>query len=40
MPDKQLDKELHIPIARKIGKRKVHSSFMDDIWGAILLICN
>ena len=32
MSNKELAKELHKPI--KFGKRKVHSSFIDKIWGA------
>ena len=27
-------KELHKPIHKTIKKRKVHSSFLDDVWGA------
>ena len=27
-------KELHKPIIRKCNKRKVHSPFIDNIWGA------
>ena len=30
----QLPKELHKPIIRKFEKRKVHSSFRNNIWGA------
>ena len=33
---RQLAKELHKPVTRKFEKRKVHSSFKDDIWGADL----
>ena len=29
----QLANELHKPIIRKFKKRKVHSSFRDNIWG-------
>ena len=29
----QLSDELHKPIIRKFRKRKVHSSFRDNIWG-------
>ena len=29
----QLADELHKPIIRKFKKRKVHSSFRDNIWG-------
>ena len=32
----QLADELHKPIIRKFKKRKVHSSFRDNIWGADL----
>ena len=32
----QLADELHKPIVRKFNKRKVHSSFRDNIWGADL----
>ena len=32
----QLAVELHIPIIRKFKKRKVYSSFRDNIWGADL----
>ena len=38
--NKKLSEELHKPIIRKIEKRKVHSPFIDNIWGVILLICN
>ena len=34
--DNELPKELHKPIIRKIEKRKVHSSFIDNILGADL----
>ena len=41
--NKELAKELHKPIIRKFGKTKVHSPFVDNIWGADLtdmqLIC-
>ena len=33
MSNKELAIELHKPIIRKFEKRKVHSSFMDTIWG-------
>ena len=36
MPDQQRAEELHKPIIRKIEKRKVHSSFIDNIWAADL----
>ena len=32
----QLADELHKPVIRKVKKRKVHSSFRDNIWGADL----
>ena len=32
----QLADELHKPITRKFKKRKVHSSFRDNIWGVDL----
>ena len=35
--DQQLAKELHKPIIRNFKKRKVHSSFIDNIWGADLV---
>ena len=36
MSSKELAKELHKPIIRKFNKRKVHSFFIDNIWGADL----
>ena len=33
---RQLTKEVHKPVIRKFEKRKVHSSFKDDIWGTDL----
>ena len=33
MPNQQLANELHKPIIRKFKKRKVYSSFKDNIWG-------
>ena len=33
-PNKELAKELHKPINKKFEKWKVHSSFIDNIWGA------
>ena len=36
MSDQQLAEELHKPIIRKSKKRKVHSPFIDNIWGADL----
>ena len=32
--NKELAEELHKPIIRKFNKRKVHSTFIDNIWGA------
>ena len=34
--NKELAEELHKPITRKFEKRKIHSSFVDNIWGAAL----
>ena len=34
--DKELTEELHKPTIKKIKKRKVQSSFIDNIWGADL----
>ena len=34
--NQQLAEELHEPIIRKFKKRKVHSAFKDNIWGADL----
>ena len=34
--NKELAEELHKPIIRKFNKRKVHSPFIDNIWGADL----
>ena len=34
--NKELTEELHKPIIRKFKKRKVHSSFIDNHWGADL----
>ena len=36
MSDQQLAEELHKPITRKFNKGKVHSPFIDNIWGADL----
>ena len=36
MSNKELAEELHKPIIRNFKKRKVHSSFVDSIWGADL----
>ena len=35
-PNYQLAEELHKPIIRKLKKRKVYSSFRDNIWGVDL----
>ena len=35
-PNYQLANELHKPIIRKFEKRKVYSSFRDNIWGVDL----
>ena len=34
--NKQLTNELHKPITRKFEKRKVYSTFKDNIWGVDL----
>ena len=34
--NKELAEELQKPIIRKFKKRKIHSTFMDNIWGADL----
>ena len=36
-PNYQLAEELHKPIIRKLKKRKVYSSFRDNIWGVDLV---
>ena len=36
MSNQQFAEELHQPIIRKFGKRKVYSPFKDNIWGADL----
>ena len=36
MPKEQLAEELHEPIIKKFKKRKVYSSFKDNIWSADL----
>ena len=36
----ELGKELHKAIIRKFKTRKVQSPFIDNAWGAVLLICN
>ena len=35
-PNYQLVDELHKPVIRKFKKRKVYSSFWDNIWGVVL----
>ena len=37
MQNKGLDEEPHKPIIRKFEKRKVHSSFIDNVWDADLV---
>ena len=37
MSNKELAEELHKPIISKFKKRKVYSSFIDNIWGADLV---
>ena len=37
MSNHKLAEELHKPIIRKLGKRKVYASFKDNIWGADLV---
>ena len=34
--NKELPEEFHKPIIREFDKRKVHSPFIDNIWGADL----
>ena len=34
--NKQLAEELHKPIIKKFNERKVHSPFIDNVWGADL----
>ena len=34
--NEQLSEELHKPIIRKFKKRKVYSTFKDNVWGADL----
>ena len=36
MSNKELAEKLHKPVIWKFNKRKVHSSFIDNIWGADL----
>ena len=37
MLNQQLAEELHKSVVRKIEKRKIHSSFINNIWGADLV---
>ena len=37
LSNKELAEELHKPITRKFKKRKLHSLFIDNIWGANLV---
>ena len=37
MSNQELVEELHKPTFRKFEKRKVYSSFQDNIWGADLV---
>ena len=34
--NKELEEQLHWPVIRKIKKRKINSSFRENIWGADL----
>ena len=34
--NKELAEGLHKPVIRKLEKRKIHSPFIDNIWGADL----
>ena len=36
MSNKKIAEELHKPIIRKFKKKKVHLSFIDNIWGSDL----
>ena len=36
MTNQKVAEELHKPIIRKFGKRKVYSAFIDNIWDANL----
>ena len=38
--NRELAEELHKPFITNFNKRKVHSSFIDNIWVRMLLICN
>ena len=37
MSNKELAQELHKPIIKKFQKRKIQSSFTDNIWGVDLV---
>ena len=36
--NKESAKELHKPVIEKFEKRKVHSPFIDNVWGAALAV--
>ena len=36
MPNQQLADELHKPVIKKFSKRRVYSSYKDNIWGVDL----
>ena len=38
MSNQELGKELHKPVVKRLKKRKVHSFFIDNIWGAYICI--
>ena len=38
MTNQELAEELHKPIIRKFKKQKVHSPFIDNIWGSDLAV--
>ena len=40
LQNEQLAEELHKPIIRKFEKRRVYSTFKDNIWVLISQICN
>ena len=40
LQNEQLAEELHKTIIRKYKKGTVYSSFKDNIWGVVSLICN
>ena len=37
MSNHELAEEIHKPVIRKIEKRKVHSYFIDNVWGGDLV---